>query len=405
MNTMGPETILSPDLALAWRQAPLEMMEGGEVFKNLKTPGGRSLQGVWKRLRGHLLEKGIVIIGLQGRSKHGKGGGAMGFFGLSRDDEYLREALWEVEVDFDVKTFPFAHFSEVAKILGVVDPKLNPATYSFGDERKIARLQWRMIEDSLPRGVRTAEELTLALKEQKRALLFIVEASTPLAYPVRESVVERMGGFFKRLAVEHRMDFPAPYSVPVKVKGTHDLGQSTLYNLALDPRTRPHSWVFTIQKNAHLIGDKDSDNFRSQVFRVSSDNPDLDELSHGSTKLIVSTPNGGSVSAELLPPQMQRNLSILLKKSMATPEAVLKFNRQLDELEEDLYREGQICAPTDAAYIAFVRKILSLSEDRCMVLKNPFMPDEDKSYDASYLLESEPVRRFPQLAEPRSAEE
>lgn len=370
-----------------WQQSPFEELKGGVVLQNMKIKpatdeeglsyGGRNLEKVYFSMRDRLLLFNVLVIGAMARNKSGKGGLLMGFRRLLSQDLYLKNQLELRGIDeVEIIATPFAHCAEAVKLpkdkypeCGLVAPELNPATYSSADERNISRFQWDLIQRTFPKDVTNSKELSAVLKQQRRAVVWMVEASTPFVLPV-------------------------DYSSPVEVEGEHDLGVSTLCNLAFDQRTRPYTYIFGIDPDKRLKDDTDSTVFRAQPF---SDQPDADKLFGGKTEVIVEY-EGKEVNARELPPEEQMRIKRLLKISMATNEAVVLQHERKNKLNEKLYVEGKISAPTDVAFYEGINRKLRLPPKQFVIPENEWFGTKD-DYDVVYLQRSRVVKEYPEILE------
>lgn len=367
---------LSQEQYMGWELTPLQMAEGIEVFEHMRVvsdKGGESMEDVYISERDQLMRDRLVINSVSARSQMGKGGLFMGFNRLLRSDQFLKGWAEDNGVDVIIQNVPFAHCAEAAKLqrVGLVPPHFHPGTYTREHTRAISGLQRGIALEVLPEGISTAEELREYLIKSNMAIVIQAEESAPISYPVTDTV-------------------------PVEIKGEFDLGNSTGYNFALDPVTRPFVRRFLGIRDERVEQDQDAVNFRIQV---NSDNPDLAAVFGGATKVVVTrlvNEQIEEVEAKDLPEEEQRKLVAVLKKSMAPREAVVRNDLAVDRTINALYKNGDIPASTDLDYFSFIIRKLNLPADQVEIINNKWFAGR-KTYDLDYLLNNAVVRRYPEL--------
>lgn len=356
-----------------WEQSPFQKLKGGEVIKNMSL-GYSDLEDVYKFLRAHLISANALVIGTTARNKSGKGGLMMGFWRLFNQDLYSQSWLAETETELEWRIIPFAHCDRAAKLprdlypeLGLVDPSHTPATNTPTDERAISGLQWSLAQEDYLEKVGSGTDLSDYLRLRKKAVIWLVEASTTFVLPITTQV-------------------------SVEVEGEDDLGVSTLCNLALDTRSRDHTFLFGIDSNYKLNTDPDSFHFREQAF---AQDVELGSLSNTSTRIITQY-RGKEVELSKLPPLLQRKIKRLLQISMAPKDAIAKQHKKKNDLNWALFERGIIPEPTDAGFFALLNHRLNLPLGRLLVPSNEWFSG-DKDYDMGYLLNSYVLRKYPEI--------
>lgn len=365
---------LNLELQSQWEMFPVQMLNRAEVFENITTSGGQNLEEDYLRIRAQLMQERFAAISVLARSKSGKGGLMMGFSRLFRQDEYLREWAEKLNIKVGVNSVPFALCAEAAKLprVGLVPPEFASATFERNHLRAISRLQWNLIEQYvIPPKVSNPQELTEYLIAHQQAIVLLVEGSAVLTYPVTESV-------------------------PVEVEGFDDLGNSTYYNVALDPRLRGLGYFYLIDREKRLAEDQDSSEFRINIHR---ETPDLKALYDNLTSIVVTLSSGEEVEFRDLPEAEQFRVAAIIKRSTASPGAISRNDQLQDLLIEQLYAKGQISSISDADYYEFLGQRLHLPEGHFNLLQN-FWFAGNKSYDSDYLVNNVVVRTYPELLLP-----
>lgn len=375
---------------MAWEMSPLMLVEGAEVLQNLRRSRVDEyereqqfdLDGDYKKMRGKLLVDRFVVVGAMGRNKAGKGSMLMGFSRAFKQDLNLKERAKELDIDkIDVVIVPFVHCREAAKLPNApqryrVPANLRHTDYTFDISRKISQFQWSLIEEHvLPHGAKNLIEVSDAIRKEKRAIVLIVEASTPLVYPKVES-----GSYDGR-------NLP---NVPVEVEGIQDLGNSTIFNLALDPRTRDNSFLYFVDKGDDLNDDKESNDFRA---RATSKDTSLNNVFEGSIKSVISSSSGKQKEVTKLTKEEQTKLATVLGRSMASPELVAQLDEILTNFEKSLVEKGLLHSGDDKGFFDYLSGKLWLPNGFIRVSNPQF--DGEKTYDLDYLIKNLVTEKYP----------
>lgn len=380
------EQIQEQELRLEmWRDNPFALITGAEVMLNLRVNLSDeearefrepvSLETDYKDLRFHLLVHRALSINKMAKNKSGKGQLGMGIWRAFKQDEYFQEQLPKWGIDkVDWVIIPFAHCDRAAKIpkslypeLGLVDSDKTPATNTPADEAIISALQWALVQETLPRGVTTPKELTEALKDERRAVIWDIEGSTPFVLPKTFGPQVELEG------------------------GEDDLGASTIYKGALGIFRRD-AYVFAIDPDSRLRDDEDSNEFRVQSL---SRQLEADKLYGGLTR-VVTTINGQEVDVKDLPPLEQERAHKLLSISMASKEAIYIQHAKKDALNKTLYEKGVIPEPTDRGFYLELRNRLCLAPGHFIIPGNAWFAGE-KVYDLAYLQSSYVLKKYPEI--------
>lgn len=362
---------LGQTMELNWNLYPLLMVEGAEVLRNMTraVPESEDLNRDYIGIRNMLLEDNFVFIGALGRNKSGKGSMLMGFYRTLKQDEDLKAAAARKGIDeIKIITVPFVQAREVAKIQGIIPPEsqLPHSDWKYGHARKISKFQWDMVNEIFSPHLTSREEITAYLREKRLAVAVLVEASTPLVRP---------------LSFREKEKRPLRESSPVVVRGLQDLGNSVIYNLAVDPRFRSNCQLYFIVKGEDLRDDEESNDFRK--------NPNF---STGNEIKVVVTLDGKEVDLADLPEDKQQTYAMVLKKSMASSELVLQLDEALSSFEKDLYDKGVIYEPSDDGLYGFLSGSLRNGNFRRAL--NPKFRGQ-KTYDLDYLLKSWVFNKYP----------
>lgn len=364
---MSLDATMEHGLVMAWEMSPLMVTRGAEVFQNLrKGPEQGDLDHDYKKLRAQLIDDNFAFVGAMGPNKAGKGSTLMGILRTARQDQFLKHELAQKGLHLVVDAAPFVHATLAARLpnIGLIPSHLTPATFDSEHTFKASRLQWHIIDKHvLPKGATTKEEVTAAFKEQGIAVLMGVEASTQLVVPQTSKV-------------------------PVMAFGTQDLGNSTLYNLLVDPRIRDNTHVYYIKRGKDLTDDKSSSDFRVQA---SAQEKNIDIIFKGDIRVIVTLPDGTEVHVEDLPNETQVQLATILGLSMASPAAMEKLDAARESLIADLYKQGVIAYPTEEAVVDYTRRILGVNENQLAIIDNPQFRGH-KTYDLDYITHNVIVR-------------
>src|SRR5258708_114106 len=377
------EQYMSP--ILMWDMSPLMSVVGTEVLQNARRSTAEEygkesekvdLEADYKEMRNLLLKDNFVVIGATGRNKSGKGSMLMGFSRAFRQDLYLKQQMKKRGIELEITSVPFVHVREAARLeeapeeFRIPADARTPKDYTVDVVRKGSRFQWDLIEKHVfPPGVKTKEEVTESLKRDRKAVVLFVEASTPLVYPTTKTV-------------------------PVEVEGVQDLGNSTLYNLAFDPRTRENLFLYFIKKDEELKNDEASTKFRH---RLSLKRHNFRSIFEGDIRVVFVRSDGEEVDASQLSADEKRKIASILAKSMASPALVKQLDRTLDDFEKRVVTEKGIQGTdNEDLYFGFISGILWLPK-RFVLISNPQFTGE-KTYDLDYL-NSLPARLHPKILE------
>ena len=381
-------------------QSPLLGVSGIEVLSNIVVRAKDSemerdtlydtpIDDLVSRYIDELMEHKTLLIGVTGRNAKGKGGVASGLRRVFAKNDRLKNWVRAHRYDFDILTFPYSLAAESSKMPAfkdgshpVEDPYhripmgFEPSSYSFLQTHRIAKWQWKMIEKNLRPRMFNSQKITLGL----------VESSTMLCRPNGNEL-------------------------PVEVEGEQDLGSSTIFQMFLDSSTRPISRLLCIERDtSNSLYVPDAKKFRDNVFgtdQALSPNQPFD----GYDKVVIQTrygrpliplrgerlPSGTEVEVLSLTEFYRNKVQRFMRRTMAPPSAIDRFEQMFSTQVEMLFQTGQIPDVSDRAFYEMIFDRLGIEEGRNGFILNNAAFGGQKTNDLSYFLDSVFLRNDPRL--------
>lgn len=351
---------LTPRAELA--QHPFQLVEGIEVLENMRKQvenEEQTLEGIYISKREEIMatpfEK-VVVSAALARSGVAKGSLLMGLGRVAKQDPILHEWLDQNNLELEIVAVNFALSAIAARFRGIVPPLLQ-GQWTAEHYNTISHFSWNLIDEHvlrIPGG-------------KVRWLLY--ESAAATSYPVTQTV-------------------------PVEVAGIADRGNSPLYNLALDDRTRANIDIFALRKDAR-VG-------QTTIEHRNKFNPHADNFNNvfrGDIDYRMTDDSGEEQGVWYLPLEEQRKMVALLSAATAPGPAIIRSDKELDDLEAQLYQEGLISTADDQAYFDFIGRQLKLPTTQFHQVTNNFLLGR-KTYDLDYLLKDNLViRLYPGLLE------
>lgn len=345
-------------LVMEWGQYPFAYQDGIEILDNATKRGERreSMEKQYKRIRDDILTPPFedpTVIATMGPTGSGKGGINMGFYRLLKNDAYLHDALQNSGVRPEIVVVQFALYQQAALLpeQKMRNQYLASPLYNKDHYHGISLL----IFDDLQKHV-------LANRDKKRKQILLIESATYTS-------------------------FPKGKEVPVEVEGI-DRGNSVVYNLALDQRTKKRTFLNLLERDLE-VGRRAKDMRNIDPEKMKDE--DVEGFFRGDINYIL-TFKGQEISVSDLDLSYQRELLSFIKKAMAPPRVMEQNDLDLRNIRK------KIGARTDQEYNNLLLQALDFQKNdpRSSRIQNPYLLGR-KTYDLDYLLDSLPVRLYPGL--------
>ena len=376
MSFEAPSMVQSPAMEqsqlLEWRMNPLQQVAGIEVKEHMQEivkGKRRSMSASYKDVRKDImsLPPGVVVIAYLGRSNSGKSSDAQADYKLLHADEVLKAWQDEEGIPLVIDSYPFAYGMEALKTprahrefpQWAIPADIGHGMYSAEQYARQSGLQAHVIETHvLPR------------QDKPNAHVLLLESSCPTAIPVVES---------GRL---------------VDIRGI-DRGVRVIFDLALREETRERMHIFVFERNSTVAEE-------GVVFRESLNDEAVSdqEVFWGNNvfsydDLGEGDPNEIEKPVKILPSASQRLVRHFVSRGVAPPEAQERSDRELDNLKEEISKEG-IPIETDRDFFAYIQALLGMPNNRFHYITNQHFLGE-KGFDLNYFIHSLPVRLFPEI--------
>lgn len=319
-----------------------------------------------------LKERRFLVVVAFGPNGSGKGGLLKGFRRIIQQDETLNSSFAAGQVELDIQSYPFALMDDCVQLPGtpaelLIPPDYNPATYTFDHTRRASNYQWQLIQ----------QRALSRLNNPRLATAVLVEASTPLAYPISDQV-------------------------PVEMVGIQDLGLSTISNLAYDERTRDFLRIYAVDRNDFRVAESAlATRTALHTDQFDADRSFLELLD----KMVIPIEGNKEIEVSKLPTDVQAKVRTFILKTQAPPGAIKRLDQDLAEFKSILHQEGLISGQSNSALFEFFGRRLGLWQtSQFTVLENGFRAGR-KTDDLGYFTESEPVRVHPQILAPLDLDE
>ena len=364
-----------------WELAPTQMIDGLEVFNNMKKPNiaggdGAPIEEDYKEIRKVVIRDGFAIVGAFAPHKLGKGGLVGSLDRLARGDRYLNSRMGrgDTKRQFLTVPLPLAQCIQACKIADV------PEQFSIGPGKEAthnylaAQLQRYMMLNILTGGdpsIRTREDLILSLKDRQKAYLFLLEGSIPVIDPIP---FENRDG---------EMD--------INYSGITDQISGVL-RAGVDPMTRDNMFTYTIEEDPLVRDDIDSNNLRAQLQKHDEHREEI----FASQTVPVITIGGKDIEISKLPLEQQQYYLRVMRGSMATPEIIKRDAQWMDYWVGFLWQNGVIPEPSVNAYYQHLRIATGQSPERFVTITNTYF-EEPKRYYMNYLVDSGVAREYPDV--------
>lgn len=336
-------------LVLEHRQDPLHTIEGIEVLEN--THGMKSKDGgkgdlgkfIKKILMPAVIANPLTVVAVTGRSGLGKGTLLMGFGRVIDANLYIQQELGRKP---RIVSSPYASAWRTAQVhseLGVISPNVLVGTIDRESSISISQFEWKMLEQEVIEPKKDTDEHTLLL----------VEASTPTAMPDGKEV-----------------------PVGITDVSPNDRGVSVIFNLARDPRTREHTYIFTMDRDSEV----QNKNVKGREdLSVAYARPNNLYSTYEQNWVVNS--QGELVDESLLSPDDQSRYRNRLGLSRAPGDSIPRINKQMDGFEETVL--GYM-PDNDYPFYKMMQKELDLDDTHFQVVQNPYF-DETTTADDRYI--------------------
>lgn len=358
-----------PRLGLLWEASPFMAMEphmGLEVVENMRrSSDGRSMEDVYRSMRGRLTRRGRQIVVGKGASAAAKGSLLQGLRTLFESDGHL-QSLSEIRgCVLRQETVSFAQYTQVVKL---------------NRTREESRELW--IPPEVPQGGYTAEEYS--------------RISAKMDLDIEEILASQKRNEWLTLLVESSATTSVPVArqLPMVVEGL-DRGNSPGYELAARRDTHPSLDIFAIYKE-HAVN-LDASEWR-EAFNSGREltSEDLQHLFSGNRYFFFTDKDGTRVNAADLPDNLKRQLAIYFKDCMAPPRAIERSDRDIMNLKQLLLESERVDDLSDSALFEHIRKVLKVSPTRFHHVTNTWFGGE-KGTNLDYFFRSYPARKYPEI--------
>lgn len=369
---------MSPDMReiQSWEMHPFMQVDHADILHNMEAEGrgNEELERAYKRIRGRILmppfDK-VTSLGAIGPSSSAKGDLIAGLDRTFKQDPYLKSKLGRHGVNFVQVSVPFTHVAAAARLprVGIIPEDQPAGTHTPEQYRKISNLQRQIIEEHvLPR------------QGQGEAILLEVESSSPTSVPTVDSLLRTSQS----------------QGSNVEVEGV-DRGNSAVYSLFYDNRTRDNATLFALHKR-DLVGEVGMD-YRNEIF---SPNPDLSKLFSSRTPIVFTNHEGQEVNVADLSPEEQMQFVRFLRLSVAPPGGVVRSDEEKNRLKEELAQRKLITwgpkhVQDDTEYYEYIRNVLRIPRSQFVSVTNEWTGGTRAKDMTSMLTHNIVLEIFPEL--------